>query len=415
MGRHARWRPGAFRWTSLLDADHGGRSCLEHDLRARGRARWRPVGGHCGRTQPIASRTRDRQLDQSTRGFPATSSARCIAIGTARSGLPHQAASPSFVTAAIQAARNQSRHTAESILAIGGDRDGRLYLAPESDSPMLRDADAVHEDADGLLWIGTLGQGLRLVDSGRVFSFSEADGLFDDAIYGITEDDDGRLWMACSKGIFSVNRNDLRQFAAGLKRRDREHALQSARCPADDRMPAGRSACRRPHARRAPVVLDGPRIARHRSRATCRRSLQPPSAIVEDTTVNGERLAAGVIGKLPPGPQQRGVQLHGRQLRRAEPDHIPYLLEGFDKTWVNAGTRRADLLREPAAGSFPIPGLGVQSGQYLRRSIGRHDVRDRTPLLPTRLVPARLRCGTRAAVLDGLPPAHPPTARANST
>jgi hypothetical protein len=44
-------------------------------------------------------------------------------------------------------------------------------------------------------------------------------------IYGITEDDQGRLWMACSKGIFSVSRTDLRQFADGKIPELCQHAL----------------------------------------------------------------------------------------------------------------------------------------------------------------------------------------------
>ena len=63
--------------------------------------------------------------------------------------------------------------------------------------------------------MGTLGGGLRLLKDGQVFNFWMRDGLFDDEIYGIAGDDRGHLWMACSTGIFSVNRSDLLQFAEG--------------------------------------------------------------------------------------------------------------------------------------------------------------------------------------------------------
>ncbi|HET6958207.1 MAG TPA: two-component regulator propeller domain-containing protein [Vicinamibacterales bacterium] len=239
----------------------------------------------------------------------------------------------------IRAVRNEGRRGHESILAIGGDREGHLYLAPQSDSSLLRDADAVHEDADGLLWVGTLGQGLRLVDEGHVFSFSEADGLFDDVIYGITEDDDGRLWMACSKGIFSVKRDDLKQFAAGRKQRivSTPYSPLDAQRTIECRPGVQPVVARTGDGRlwfatiRGLLVIDPSHLS---------RSFLPPSAIVEDTTVNGERLAAAALDRLP--SDRNNVEFSFTGVSFVVPNRITfkYLLEGFDKTWVDAGTRR---------------------------------------------------------------------------
>ena len=43
-------------------------------------------------------------------------------------------------------------------------------------------------DQNGLLWMGMMGGGLRLLDRERVFSYFTRDGLFDNEIYGIAED-----------------------------------------------------------------------------------------------------------------------------------------------------------------------------------------------------------------------------------
>ena len=99
-------------------------------------------------------------------------------------------------------------------------------------------------DPDGLLWMGTIGGGLRMLDGERLFSYSSQDGLFDDDIFGIQPDDRDRLWIACSKGIFSVNRLDLRKFAAGRDQAVRQYSLQPDGRPAHDRMQAGSSAWR---------------------------------------------------------------------------------------------------------------------------------------------------------------------------
>jgi two-component sensor histidine kinase len=70
------------------------------------------------------------------------------------------------------------------------------------------------------------------------------------------------------------------------------------------------------------------------------RSLRPPAAIVEDATVNGERRAAGALGKLP--PDRNNVEFSYTGVSFVVPNRITfrYLLEGFDHAWVSAGTRR---------------------------------------------------------------------------
>jgi hypothetical protein len=45
--------------------------------------------------------------------------------------------------------------------------------------------------------------------------YRPGDGLYDDVIHQILEDDAGRLWMSSNRGIFWVNRADLNAFARG--------------------------------------------------------------------------------------------------------------------------------------------------------------------------------------------------------
>ncbi len=69
------------------------------------------------------------------------------------------------------------------------------------------DIRAIHEDADGLLWIGTNGGGLNKLDraSGRFTAFTKAQGLPDDNIYGILEDDHNNLWISTNNGLCKFN------------------------------------------------------------------------------------------------------------------------------------------------------------------------------------------------------------------
>jgi|GEM_PF-1576218 len=60
---------------------------------------------------------------------------------------------------------------------------------------------ALHEDADGVLWIGSYGYGLIRIERGRVRQYTEANGLFDDTVSCILPGADGRLWLAGNRGI----------------------------------------------------------------------------------------------------------------------------------------------------------------------------------------------------------------------
>lgn len=62
---------------------------------------------------------------------------------------------------------------------------------------------ALHEDRAGSLWAGTYGGGLNRLDrkTGRFERITAADGLASDLVYGIVEDERGRLWVSSNKGL----------------------------------------------------------------------------------------------------------------------------------------------------------------------------------------------------------------------
>src|SRR5262249_8527380 len=116
--------------------------------------------------------------------------------------------------------------TAE-IRAIGRGSDGTMYVAPADGTlekyagdarapvegdPALRHVAAIYTDPGGVIWFGTSGEGLLSIDHGRLSRYTVHDGLFDDSIYAVLGDRKGRLWMACSKGIFSIDRAQLLAF-----------------------------------------------------------------------------------------------------------------------------------------------------------------------------------------------------------
>lgn len=72
---------------------------------------------------------------------------------------------------------------------------------------------SAHEDWDGDLWFGTIGQGvarwdpsaLLVVGGQQLQYFATADGLIDDVVTGIAEDASGQLWFGTQAGVTRYN------------------------------------------------------------------------------------------------------------------------------------------------------------------------------------------------------------------
>ncbi|HUK34353.1 MAG TPA: two-component regulator propeller domain-containing protein, partial [Vicinamibacterales bacterium] len=259
--------------------------------------------------------------------------------------------------------------TRHAIAALGVDRDGTMYVASDSGleiysrragkhvrtvingEPALHHVDALYVDADGVLWLGTAGDGLLSIDHGNVSRYTVRDGLFDDSIYAVLGDNRGRLWMACSKGIFSIERAQLRRFhrsvspklistpyspTDGLRTIECKPGIQPGAVETKDAQLWFSTT-------RGVLVLEAQGLER--------RFGSPPVAI-DEITVNGEPAGPAGIGTLPPGRNNVAFRYTG--LSYVVPARITfrYMLEGFDTTWIDAGTRREAFYTNLPPGRF---------------------------------------------------------------
>jgi signal transduction histidine kinase/ligand-binding sensor domain-containing protein len=74
---------------------------------------------------------------------------------------------------------------------------------------------AIHEDKDGAIWIGTYGNGIYRLKDGKIINISQRNGLFDNIVSHIVEDQGGNFWMGSNRGIFRVSSITLNGFADG--------------------------------------------------------------------------------------------------------------------------------------------------------------------------------------------------------
>ena len=94
-------------------------------------------------------------------------------------------------------------------------RDGRFIPEAEDKRLALHDVTYFYEDSDRVLWLTTAGNGLKRVDHENITSYSQDQGLFNETIWAILEDDQNYFWISSNRGIFKVAKGELNAFANG--------------------------------------------------------------------------------------------------------------------------------------------------------------------------------------------------------
>jgi ligand-binding sensor domain-containing protein/signal transduction histidine kinase len=192
--------------------------------------------------------------------------------------------------------------------------------------------------SNSAFWIGTNGQGLARWDGSKFFSFAALPGIPRE-IYGLLEDGFGSLWASSGHGIFRISIADLNSFRADRKN---EVAVvpystadglppmetQGAGYPSAWRLDDGRLAFA---SRRGIVVVDPSR--------SLGSGVSPPVAL-EQVTVDDKSATPEEISSLAPGPLHFSFSFAGISLAAPQRVQYRYMLEGLDRTWIDAGTQR---------------------------------------------------------------------------
>jgi ligand-binding sensor domain-containing protein/signal transduction histidine kinase len=195
----------------------------------------------------------------------------------------------------------------------------------------------VCQDSDGVVWGATSGGIVRLKDN-QLRLITRKDGLFDDNICTVLPDDRGQLWVDSARGIFSVSRQAMNDFADGKARQVECRAyddLESVKITG--KTVQENVACQSTDGRlwfpypSGVVGVDPAHILTDRV---------PPPVHIESVRANGVASADVPALVVPPG---RGdLEFHFDALSFVAPEkiHFRYRLAGYDPDWVDAGNRR---------------------------------------------------------------------------
>ncbi len=242
-------------------------------------------------------------------------------------GLPTAAVRASDGSLWIGTSQGGISHWNERLLEVYGQRQG---FASEFVFSMAT-------DPQGSVWVGTSPGGLSLLRHGRVTTFTPENGLFDDTVGSVVDDGKGYLWMTSNKGIFKVRKAEM--FAVADGSATAVHSIVYG-------LPDGlRSAeCNYSTTPAASLAGDGKLwfattegLVSVRPAASTIRSSQP-AAVVEKPIVDGKPMGLDTLAT--------SAGAHDVEFDFAAPDfaaperlRFRYKLRGFDRDWIEAGSR----------------------------------------------------------------------------
>jgi ligand-binding sensor domain-containing protein/anti-sigma regulatory factor (Ser/Thr protein kinase) len=227
-------------------------------------------------------------------------------------------------------------------------RDGKVTTYSQSD-PARAIASYFYDAQRHSIWMGTLGSGLLRLKEGNLTRVRVKDGLFDDQIYAILPDDHDNLWFASSKGIFRVSSRVLDEFAEGKQRRVESIPFSTGQVRFECQSGVDPAAWRTHDGRlwfsttNGLVVVDPNRLAPN--------TLPPPTQI-EALFVNGQRREADKALTLAPSEKNLEIRYAGLSFVTPEKVTFRYILDGYDREWVEAGPRREAFYTNLPPGHF---------------------------------------------------------------
>ena len=223
-----------------------------------------------------------------------------------------------------------------------GTTDGLFHWeAGAPDRPAARrltaGIEALHLDREGMLWIGTRRDGLYRSADGGLVQYTTREGLFDNLVGTIQEDDEGYFWFTCNRGIFRVARQQLMDVAA--RRRvsvesrafDTSDGMRNREC----NFGQGRWRMRDGHlwfATVGGVVMVDPR--------RLPRNTVAPVVHLEQVTVDGEAVPTDREATLASGFRRLEFAFVGVSLSAPARVRYRFQLEGFDPEWLDGRDAR---------------------------------------------------------------------------
>jgi PAS domain S-box-containing protein len=244
-------------------------------------------------------------------------------------------------------------------------RDGRAVMYGGRDA--LQDVwiSSLVEDGTGVVWASTLERGLARIADGRVHFFAQEAGLC--RSQNAIVESAGSLWISCSLGILRVSKADLNRLANGEGRVpqvdtfDRQDGL-----PSDEMNTA---LARDTDGRLWFATTEGAASVL----PTTVPASSPPVVRFQRIIVDGREV--DVTKPIAAGAHRIELFFTSPTFLRPDRVRFRYRLNGFDATWIDAGTARSALYTNIPPGPYAFRVEASIDGRHWSTTAANVDLR----------------------------------------
>lgn len=227
---------------------------------------------------------------------------------------------------------------------------GKLHNYTTNDGLSSNVITALEAMSDGTMWIGTQDNGLSLWDGKRFAAIhgdsltgnTVAGGLLPKAIHAVAHDDRGHLWLASDTGLARGDLQALRDCAEQAAcRMDSTHIVSFT--TADGLRSRETSSNSHPtvcHTSDGKLWFTTPRGAIIVDPLHFAAMPAAPPVTIERFAVDDRDVEAGAAAHIQAGALRFQFDYSGLSFASPQKLRYQYMLEGFDHTWTDAGTRR---------------------------------------------------------------------------
>ena len=203
------------------------------------------------------------------------------------------------------------------------------------------------QENKGKIWIG--GEfGLEFFDGGRFHPANPSDGSSFAGISGLVADPEDGLWFSENRGVIHIHEAQLRQLASGKVDFESFGLLDGLTAELRGSQ-ASPSAVQTTDGRVWFATAKG--VAWINPKRIVRNTIAPP-VLIESVTADGRKYDDLTLLKLPPRTVNLKIAYTATSLTAPQRVRFRYKLEGQDKEWQDAGTRREAFYTNLDPGSY---------------------------------------------------------------
>ncbi|HYW71655.1 MAG TPA: two-component regulator propeller domain-containing protein, partial [Pyrinomonadaceae bacterium] len=239
-------------------------------------------------------------------------------------------------------------------------RDGKFTTYTTNDGLSSNTVTCLFEDQSGDLWIGTNGGGLNRLRDGKFVAVTSRDGLPDDVIYRILEDGNERLWCSSNKGVFRLDKKELNALVAkqtGVLRPTlygTPDGMLTRECsggghPAAWKMNDGKLWFA---TIKGVATVDADHLA---------VNAFPPPLVIEQVRVDDQIAPLNASMRVAAGSTRFDFYYTAPSFIAPENVRFKYKLEGFDRDWIDGGSRRVAYYTNLRPGSYKFHCMAANS------------------------------------------------------